>query len=308
MAAHRPEHRVAVLEVGGRTVGLLPYFPSSERVALPVGEPMNDAQALLAARDVEYDPRQLVRQLGVRDWRFNHLLPDQPGLSGYARSWHPSPTIDLTGGLEAYRADVREHSSSVLKRTASRRRQLDREVGPVVFERRSADPALLDTLIRWKSNQYQRTNVHDLFTTTWPRAVLHELHETDDADCEGVLSVLRAGDHVVALDFNLRRRDVLHSWFLAYNPDYSKYSPGLVLLLEHVNTSQEHGLRLIDLGRGQQDYKQRLSNGSYHVGEGQVPALGRAYRAALLARHPGWLVRRLQSMRPAKPDAHPAPS
>jgi CelD/BcsL family acetyltransferase involved in cellulose biosynthesis len=159
---------------------------------------MNDAQALLAPRDLEYDPSGLVRQLGVRDWRFNHLFPDQSRLAGFVRSWHPSPTTDLTKGMEAYRADVRKHSS-VLQRTASQRRQLDRDVGPVTFESQSADAALLDVLIRWKSNQYQRTNAIDLFTTSWPRAVLHELHETADEQCEGVLSVLRAGDHVVAL-------------------------------------------------------------------------------------------------------------
>jgi CelD/BcsL family acetyltransferase involved in cellulose biosynthesis len=222
--------------------------------------------------------------------------------------FHPSPTIDLADGLESYRSDVRKRSTSVLQRTASRRRQLDREVGPVVFERRSGDAALLDMLIHWKSNQYQRTKAVDLFRTSWPRAVLHELHETTDDECEGVLSVLRAGDHVVALDFNLRRADVLHSWFLAYNPEYSKYSPGLVLLLEHVNTASEHGIGLIDLGRGNQDYKRRLSNGVYRVGEGQVPSVGRAYRAALLARHPGWIGRRLQSLRRAQADSAPPSS
>jgi CelD/BcsL family acetyltransferase involved in cellulose biosynthesis len=308
MGAHQPGSRVAVLDDAGRSVGLLPYSRSSERVALPLGEPMNDAQALLAPRDLDYDPRRLVRELGVRDWRFNHLLPDQPRLAGFAQSWHPSPTIDLTDGLDAYRADVGKRSSSVLKRTASRRRQIDREIGPVTVESRSTDAALLDTLIRWKSWQYQRTNVRDLFTASWPRAVLHELHETADQECEGVLSVLRAGDHVVALDFNLRRTDVLHSWFGAYNPEFSKYSPGLVLLLENANTAPEHGIRVIDLGRGYQDYKRRISNATYHVGEGQVPALGRSYRAALLARHPGWIVRRAQSLRRTKTTNGSPPS
>lgn len=308
MGTHRSGTRIAVLGDGGRSVGVLPYFRSSERVALPIGEPMNDAQALLAPRDLEYDPRRLVRELGVRDWRFNHLLADQPRLSGFAHSWHPSPTIDLTDGLDAYRAAVAKRSSSVLKRTASRRRQIDREVGPVTIETRSADAALLDTLIRWKSWQYRRTNVHDLFSASWPRAVLHELHEAPDPECQGVLSVLRAGEQVVALDFDLRRADVLHSWFGAYHPDFSKYSPGLILLLESAYTASEHGIRLIDLGRGYQDYKRRISNRAYHVGEGQVPAIGRSYRAALLARHPGWMVRRLQTMRRNRAVAPPQPS
>jgi CelD/BcsL family acetyltransferase involved in cellulose biosynthesis len=308
IGAHQPGTRIAVLEDGGRSVGILAHCRSSERVALPIGDPMNDAQALLAPRDLDYDPRRLVRELGVRDWRFNHLLPGQPQLSGFVRSWHPSPTIDLTDGLDAYRAAVGERSSSVLKRTASRRRQIDREVGPVRFEWRSADPGLLDTLIRWKSCQYRRTNVHDLFAAPWTRSLLHELHENGDPECTGVLSVLRAGDHVVALDFNLRRTDVLHSWFGTYDPDLSKYSPGLVLLLENATTAPTRGIRVIDLGRGYQDYKRRISNSTYHVGEGQVPAVGRSYRAALLARHPGWLVRRVQALRRAREATGSSPS
>jgi CelD/BcsL family acetyltransferase involved in cellulose biosynthesis len=295
VATHRPRNRVALLHDGPDLVGFLPYGRDHEQVGLPIGAPMNDAQALIASRQLELDLPELVRDLGARVWRFDHLLPGQEAFADFVESWHSSPTIDLARGVDAYHESVREHSHGLLKKTGKKRRQLGREVGPVTFEWHSSDAALLDTLIEWKSRQYQRTHVHDLFASSWPRAALHEFHESNAAECAGVLSVVRAGDRLVALNFAIRRGPVLHSWFGAYDPALAKYSPGLVLLLDRAAAGPAHGVALIDLGRGDQDFKRRVANGEYLVGDGRVPARGRTYRAVLLAKHPGWLARRVRS-------------
>jgi CelD/BcsL family acetyltransferase involved in cellulose biosynthesis len=293
---HRPDSRVAVLEDGPRVVGFLPYERDPERVGLPLGGGMNDAQAMIAPRDLEWDLAGLVRRLGLRVWRFDHLLPDQALFSQFHETRHSSPTVDLSDGLDAYRAAVREQSS-VLQQTARKRRQIDRDIGPVTFEWQSTDPGLLDTLIRWKALQYERTNVHNLFAAPWSVAALHEFFESDDPECSGLLSVLRAGDRVLAVHFGVTRGPVLHYWFPAYDAEHSTFSPGLVLLLDMITAAPDHGISLVDLGRGDQGYKRRVANDEYLVAEGRVPARGRVYRAALLTRHPAWLGRRVQSWR-----------
>jgi CelD/BcsL family acetyltransferase involved in cellulose biosynthesis len=293
---HRSASRVAVLEEGARIVGFLPYERDREQVGVPLGVTMSDVQALIAAPELDCDLTEVVRKLRMREWRFDHLLPGRRATSPYERSHHSSPIVDLAAGREAYEAVIRERSANAIKQRDRRARQLERNVGPLRFEWDERDPALLDLLVEWKSRQYRRTEVHDLFAEPWARAVLHDIHERGDPECTGVLSTLRAGDVVVAIHFGVTRGSILHYWFPAYDVDFAKLSPGLVHLHCMLARSPEHGITLVDLGRGDQDYKRRVATGEYLVAEGRIPVRGRAYRAALLARHPGWLVRRVRAL------------
>jgi len=82
--------------------------------------------------------------------------------------------------------------------------------------------------------------------------------------------VLRAGSQTVAVCLSLRSRGVLHSWFTAYNPELSQYSPGLTLFLRLAEEAEQLGIRKIDLGRGEERYKWSLASGSVEVAEGAV--------------------------------------
>jgi CelD/BcsL family acetyltransferase involved in cellulose biosynthesis len=286
-----------VIEQEGRLVGFLPYERDREQVGRPLGGGTSDVQALIAAPNVDCDLTEVVRRLRMREWRFDHLLPDRRATRPYEQSLHASPTVDLSDGVEAYEAAVRQRSASVFKQRDRRARQLESNFGPLRFEWDDRDPALLDALVAWKSQQYRRTGVRDVFAEPWARAALHDFHDREDPQCTGVLSTLRAGDDVVAIHFGVTRGTILHYWFPAYDSDFAKLSPGLVLLHRMISAAPGHGIKLVDLGRGDQEYKRRLANGEYLVAEGRIPVRGRVYRASLLARHPGWLARRVQSFR-----------
>jgi CelD/BcsL family acetyltransferase involved in cellulose biosynthesis len=295
---HRPRSRIALLADGPEVVGFLPYEANAEQVGLPLGGGLSDVQTLIADPELLCDLPGVVRRLGVREWRFDHLLPGRPATRAYEASLHPSPTVDLARGVDAYHDELKARSANLLAQRARRARQIERSLGPLRFEWDDHDPALLDLLMQWKSLQYQRTSARDLFAEPWARAALHAFHELDDdPECTGHLATLRAGDHVVAMHFGIARGPVLHYWFPVYDTEFSKYSPGNVLLHEMITAAPARGITLVDLGRGDQEYKRRVANGGYVVAEGRVPARGRAYRAVLLARHPGWLVRRAQALR-----------
>ncbi len=296
IAAHRPESRVAVLLDGSDIIGFLPFECSPERVGLPIGGGTNDVQALVTGSDFECDLPDLVRRLGVREWRFDHLLPSQEVFAPFHREIRRSPVIDLSDGYEAYTLAVRQNSTSVLSQAARRRRQLAKEIGPVSTEWRSSRPEDLDLLISMKGAQYERTGAYNLFGTTWSRDALSHFADLQEGECAGIMSALRAGDRTIALHFGLTSGSLLHYWFPVYDPSLAKYSPGLMLLLDLAATAGEHGIDLIDLGMGEHDYKLRVANTGYEVAAGRVPARGRLYRAALLARHPAWLGRRIRGL------------
>jgi CelD/BcsL family acetyltransferase involved in cellulose biosynthesis len=296
IAAHRPESRVAILLDGSDIVGFLPYECSPERVGLPIGGGTNDVQALVTASDFECDLPDLVRRLRVREWRFDHLLPGQELFAPFHREIHRSPVIDLSDGYETYALAVRQNSASVLSQAARRRRQLAKEVGPVSTEWRSSRPEDIDLLISMKAAQYERTGAYNLFGAAWSRDAVRHFAELQEGECAGIMSALRAGDRTIALHFGLTSGSLLHWWFPVYDPLFAKYSPGLVLLLDLAAAAGEHGVDLIDLGMGEHDYKLRVANSGYEVAAGRVPARGRWYRAALLARHPAWLGRRIRGL------------
>jgi CelD/BcsL family acetyltransferase involved in cellulose biosynthesis len=100
--------------------------------------------------------------------------------------------------------------------------------------------------------------------------VLGKLLDEKAERCRGTLSVLYAKGEVVAGHFGLRSKTTWHWWFPAYNPQFEKYSPGLILILKMLENIAQSGTNIIDFGKGDQDYKLHLMNGSIAVAEGSV--------------------------------------
>jgi CelD/BcsL family acetyltransferase involved in cellulose biosynthesis len=292
---HRAEARVAVLD-DSEQIAYLPFEADRERVGHLFGGGLSDQQALIAPSGFECELPALVRRLQVRELRFDHLVGPLEPFETYVRSRHSSLVIDVSRGYAAYERE-RAAASGVLRKTASKRRRLVRELGEVEVMWDSPDPEHLALLVRWKEEQYRRTGVRDVFADPWVLDVLRELRAMDHPDCRTRLAVLRADGRVVALHLGLARAGVLASWFPAYDPDCYAFSPGNVLLQAMAEMAPQHGTESIDLGRGTQEYKERFANAGYEVAEGRVPAHGGAFRATVLVRHPGWLGRRMRRVR-----------
>ena len=268
----RDDARVAVVEDAGQTVAFFAFTSAEDGTGAPIGATICDAQALVAREGFEWDPPGLVRDAGLTSWSFDHLVATQQPFARFHHELHSSPLVDLASGHDAYLADVRERSKDVLAQAARRRRKLGREVGEVVVEWQTHDAATLDTLFAWKSAQYRETGVWDRFDQPWIVDVVRALAATSSDRLTGLLSTLRAGEHVVAVHFGLLGPDRLVWWFPAYDADFGSYSPGLILLLDLVAEAAARGLTLVDLGRGEHHYKLRVANGAYDVAEGIVPA------------------------------------
>ena len=295
IAAHRPESRVATLFDGPDLVGFLPYECSPERVGLPIGGGTNDVQALIAGSDFECDLPDLVRRLKVREWRFDHLLPGQELFVPFHREIHRSPVVDLSDGYDAYTLAVRQKSAGVLPKTARQRRQLAKEVGPVSTEWRSTRPEDLDLLIALKVAQYERTGAFDVFGAAWSRDAVRHFSELVEGECSGIMSALRAGDRTDRVALRSHQRIVAPLLVPGLRPAVRQ-----VLARSHPaprsggcrgRTRHRHD-RSRDGHTGVQ--AARVANTGYEVASGRVPARGPAYRAALLARHPAWLGRRIR--------------
>ena len=99
---------------------------------------------------------------------------------------------------------------------------------------------------------------------------MENLLEVNTEHFAGVLDMIYVDDRPIAGHFGLRTKTTLVGWFPAYDTAFSKYSPGLIHPLAMVGRAAEAGIQVIDLGRGQKEYKEKLKNGEHMVIEGRI--------------------------------------
>ena len=233
---------------------------------MPIGAGLSDCQAIICESDIDLDVHELLAQCGLSTWRFDHLVAAERAAVGPAASECTSPIIDLTGGWDAYLAGEGRRSRTLFQKE----RKLAREIGPVRFAYGVRDDKALGMLIEWKSEQYRRTGRPDRFAKRSTVQLVRELSQTSEPDLTGTLSTLYAGDRLVAADFSLSSRTVLAAWFPAFDCEFSRYSPGAIRFLRTIEAAQLAGLRRIDLGKGDEEFKQGLKTGDLRVCEGWV--------------------------------------
>jgi CelD/BcsL family acetyltransferase involved in cellulose biosynthesis len=279
----RPDARVAVLSDGPEIVGFFPFQRRRLGVGVPIGSGLNDCQGVIHAPDVEWNPRDLLRACELSVWQFDCLVEGQWPFEGPAVTVLPSPVIDLADGFENYQETLRAKSPQFCKDVARRSRKLGREVGELRFVVDSGDPAELRSLMRWKSEQYRRSGWIDFFDRPWLVDLIHDLFGSHTEHFGGLLSVLYAGDTAVASHFGLRSGQVLAHCYPAYDPRFSRQSPGLIHHLQMIEQTSALGVDLIDMGKGPERYKQTLKSRDLFVAEGMV-ARGALHAAAHKAR------------------------
>jgi CelD/BcsL family acetyltransferase involved in cellulose biosynthesis len=263
----RGDVRVAVLEDQHAICG---FFPFQVRwgAASPVGDYLSDHHGVIAAPGTSWDWLELLRACGLAYWRYDHLCAQQRPPGAVKRD--NSPLIDLGSGfghwLEARKAAGARRVAELPRKA----RKLAREVGPLRFEAHTTDTRVLDEVIRLKSAQCRRTGQRDCFEPAWARELVHRIHSTDSPTFGGRLSVLYAGDQLVAAHFGMRSRDVWHWWFPVYSHAHSAYSPGALLLMNVAEAAAAQGHTAVDLGKGDEAYKASFADASLPLLEGVV--------------------------------------
>jgi len=266
----RGDVEVGILEEGGEPVGFFPFQRGPRNVARPVGGKMSDFQGVVARREAVWDPRRLLHGCRLSAWHFDHLVASQQPFQPYHWSVAPSPYLDLSRGWEGYESEQLAIHRESFKRTMRKLRHTVREAGPLRIQIHSSSPTVLQTLIKWKSEQYHRTRVVNVFAFDWTAALLQRVLAAQGEGFSGVMSALYIGDVMAAILLSMRSYDVLHAWFSAYRPEYAQFSPGLISWLELVKAYSAIGIRRVDLGKGPEEYKTHVMSGTVDVAEGSV--------------------------------------
>ncbi|MCX5382042.1 GNAT family N-acetyltransferase [Streptomyces sp. NBC_00083] len=285
----RASARVAVVhgeKEGGAPSGFFPFHKGALGQGRAIGFGVSDCQGIVGHPQPALTEGELLRACGVSSWAFDNLEAGQSLFVPTASAAYASFVIDVGDGYAAYETILRRQSPKFFRTTTAKERRLGRQAGEVRFVFDERDPAALARLMEWKSAQYRRTGRRDRFARPWISALVRQLAHTRAPGCSGVLSVLYAGDRPVAAHFGLRSRTVLACWFPAYDPEFAKYSPGLVLHLRMAEAAAAAGITVLDLGRGAAEYKDALKTGEVPVYEGAATRLGAGAALHWIAREP----------------------
>lgn len=275
--------RIEVCQLEGRRVRLLVLDDEEVVGRMPFydfPQPMSDAGGPVD-REITYLPRTVLRTVPLSGGAYT---PEPGGLQ-------PSPYIDwkLLPDWAAYEA---RWKASPLPRThdgARQRRRLERELGPVTFQLDDPRPEVFEACVKWKSSQYVATGLTDMFADPRNVDLFRRLRE------HGVLLVssLSAGDTLLAVHFGSTHDQRLGWWVPTYDPKFSKFSPGRLLLEELMRASYERGDLEFDFLIGDEQYKFLYATHNRVIGPVGTPPLSevlmkkaRAQAKALLEKSP----------------------
>ncbi|SHG11410.1 Acetyltransferase involved in cellulose biosynthesis, CelD/BcsL family [Microbulbifer donghaiensis] len=300
-AAVRNDVRVAVLEEGGTAVGFFPFQRGPLGKGRPVGGALSDYHGAIVAPETAWCVEALLRACGLAYWEFDHLVAEQLPFERYHSRWEVSPALDLSQGFAAYRDRRRAAGAGRFFQLERKARKLAREVGPLRFVAHTRDSAVLDQVFQWKSEQCRRTGVVDFFAHDWARALVQQIWQTENCQFAGQLSALYAGDQLVATHMGMRSASVWHWWFPGYERKFAKYSPGGILLRKVAEEAAAQGLQQLDLGKGDDAYKNSFADCANPIAEGFAwrPSLGHSVRS--LASSAEDTLRETSFIEPARP-------
>lgn len=265
----RQDIEIAVVESGAQVIGFLPYQRVRKSTAVPVGGWLNDYHGLVAPPDLSLQIEEILKQCRLKSYRYHALSNGMEHLARYEYRKLACPYVDLSKGFKAYFRAARRRSSTI-KRQEQKTRKLIREVGAIRIEYDCQDPSLLETLIRNKQKRFAESNTFDLFSVDWTADLLRQIFSKRSENFRGILNVLWAGDTPVASHFGMIANDILHYWFPTFDSRFKQYSPGTQMFLDVVEAACENGIRTVDLGYGDDEFKTKWASRRKHVGYGNI--------------------------------------
>ena len=278
--SERGDVRVVIAEENGAPVGYFACHCPAGGAVRPVGAPLSDYQGFAARPGFSVNKDALLECLGASAMVYDNWQGDAPGRT---RDRAGSAVIDLSAGAERWLANRRGLHKSHFKKIAQRRRKAEREFGEVrvVF----GDPLgeRFAAMKAWKSAQYRKSGLLDLFSVDWIDGVLNRTALRAFGPFRGLTASLYFGDRLAAVETGLAAGGVYHSWFPAYEPEFACVSPGLLLLHGIIENAEKLGVSRIDLGKGEQAYKTYYTDYEVPLSAGRALAPGLA-----AARVAGW--------------------
>lgn len=266
VAEVRPGLEVGVL--GEEPRAFLP-FHREDQTGLPWAGCLQDVGGAVAEREADWDAERFITECGLTALQLKYVLAGQSPFVAHHAVRTEAPYFDLSHGFDDFRARS-EQQSGRFAEAVRKSAKLARTHGPLRFEPLANDDTLFARLMEWKHAQLAARHEPNALRTDWVEPLLRRVLHTGTDDLAGMLSATFVGEQPVAMTFCVRSGGVLHGWVMAYDREWSRFSPGLIHLVELARAAERLGIHRLDLGPGDEPFKQCFSLHSVPVANGWV--------------------------------------
>lgn len=257
----RDDARILLIERAGRLQALLAMHKRPGGVARPLGAPFSDYSGPLVRKGVDIDLSRMLSLARVPAYESATTLSVRPREED-AKCFLGQEDSHIIRPAHQSGPELLEQQRALHpKRFKNFRRlhsQFEREVGPLKFRfgRPSVDE--LTTLLNFKSQQFLASGYVDLTQATEPVALLSAVAGSEHS----FIAALTSDGAFVSGHFGFKCGKQFHPWISAFDPQWSAYSPGILLLLDILHHWDAMDLDTYDLAGGHEHYKKYFANAS----------------------------------------------
>jgi CelD/BcsL family acetyltransferase involved in cellulose biosynthesis len=252
------------------TVFVLPVHLRANRFARPVGGAFSDVHGPLAADGFAGRVRDILRRAGVSAYRFSGLDDSAGAFADSVASCDTSLAIVLDQPAEAYLAACRAANVKRIKNYQRLETKLAREHGELKLIAPDRSEQHFERLLDWKREQLDRTGYFDFLEAAPNRRLLDLARHAGGQGLTGLHLTLMLNDRPIAGHFGVRLGAHYHPWIAAYDPEFSDFSPGIILISRAILAMPALGLTHYELGVGHAHYKKFYANVERPVASGVV--------------------------------------
>ncbi len=250
--------------------GFFPFARYTPTQAGPIGGHFSDRQAIMASPTATIDPLKLIRLCQINRYHFDHVAVENFWVSQFPHETDSAFKIILKSTFADYWEQLQIRCRSWCQQIQRKQRKLTREVGPLRFEFHTDSNEAWQALIEWKQKQVVDAGLLDVFSDDRSRRLMLQTVKHQSSNFAGMLSALYAGSQLVAVHLGQRSGDNFNAWIPSYHPEFSSYSPGVILHLELLSRAVNEGIVEIDLGRGTNPLKQNLATETTDLAIGAI--------------------------------------
>lgn len=268
----------------GRLVGLVPLFRyerERRRIVTFLGGGLSDHHELLALPDMtdiitrSFFDALIARSQDWDDCEFEQLAHESPLFASVLppnlierekRKDTPSPVLHLPRPGAPLSSTVPGHQLARFRKYRRRAERMD----SLVLVRADGDDcqAMFESFLELHGSCWRARNQAGMAADEAIRAFHREVVLKTAASGSLRLYALRLGTRDIASVYGFFDKGRLYCYWQGYDPEFSRMSPGMLLLGAVLEEAAKEGARSVDFLRGEEEYK-------FRWGAKGVPAYGR---------------------------------
>jgi len=252
----REDTRIAVVSDDNGLAGFWAMQVRPDKWARPIGATFSDWHGPVMRKDLfGVDPAHILDLCGLKGMTVNGLQLEGLVLAVEGETVPIGQATIGHGGAEEFLTNQRECFPKYAKNIRRAERMVERDFGGLFFTADDPSDEALNWTLESKSAQYRATGFHDVLKPDWAQALMRNLHACRTPGFGGRLSTLRFGDRLVAAELDLVSDQTIHGWITVFDDEYSRYSPGHLLIRNVICDAERTGHTTIDVGGGDSAYK-----------------------------------------------------